>query len=64
MKMLSHYLRNFNNVYGGTCDTVIAGDFNARTLTLPDYIVNDTMDYLPLPGDYQVDDIGETMHFW
>ena len=60
MEILSHDLRDFNNVYGDTCDTVITGDFNARTGTLPDYIVNDTVDYLPLPEDYQVDDIGET----
>ena len=60
MEILSNDLRDFNNVYGDTCDTVITGDFNARTGTLPDYIVNDTVDYFPLPDDYQVDDIGET----
>ena len=34
MELLSHDLRDFNNVYGDTCDTVITGDFNARTGTL------------------------------
>ena len=51
MEISSHDLRVFNNVYGDTCEAVIAGDFNARTGTLSDYTVDE---------DYQVDDIGET----
>ena len=36
---------------------ILTGDLNARTGSLPDYIENDSCDYLPLPEDYEVDEV-------
>ena len=33
---------------------VLTGDFNARTNSLPDYIVDDSDQHIPLPPDYEV----------
>ena len=40
------YSANDNNY-----DFLIAGDLNGRVSSLPDYIVNDNIKYLPLPSD-------------
>ena len=34
---------------------VLTGDFNARTSSLPDYIVDDLDQHIPLPPDFEVD---------
>ena len=35
---------------------IISGDFNARTKDSPDFIIDDAIDYLPLPDMYPIDD--------
>ena len=35
---------------------IICGDMNARTREMPDYVINDTLQHIPLPGDYVLDE--------
>ena len=34
----------------------ICGDMNARTREMPDYVINDTLQHIPLPDDYVLDE--------
>ena len=36
-------------------DLLVSGDFNARTKDCPDYIIDDSAEYIPLPVDYEED---------
>ena len=51
-------LANFKEEY--QCNFLLTGDFNARTGLLPDYIIDDFDEYLPLPDDYQCDKVVHT----
>ena len=35
---------------------IICGDMNARTREMPEYVIDDTQQYIPLPVDYVLDD--------
>ena len=35
---------------------IICGDMNARTREMPDYVIDDTQQHIPLPVDYVLDD--------
>lgn len=52
---LSNDLVEFNEKYDGDVLTLIAGDFNGRTGNEPDFIVNDSVEYLPVPDFYPCD---------
>ena len=43
------------------CDFLVCGDFNGRTDNLPDYVIHDETDFLPLPDDY-IQDIDIDSH--
>ena len=42
-------------VYKSMGSVIILGDFNAKTGSQPDYILNDEDDFLPLNEDYVID---------
>ena len=54
---VAHLENYINLLYSSYPDIelIISGDFNARTKNLPDYIVNDSSDYLPTPEYYKCD---------
>ena len=52
--LLEAYISEIRLMYKNT-DLVISGDFNARTKSWPDYIIDDDVAYLPLPKDHEVD---------
>ena len=35
---------------------IICGDMNARTREMPDYVIHDTLQHIPLPDDYVLDE--------
>ena len=52
--LLETYISKIRQIYKNI-DLVISGDFNARTKSWPDYILDDDVAYIPLPEDYEVD---------
>ena len=38
------------------CEFLVCGDFNSRTASLPDYVLNDNSSHIPLPDDHIADD--------
>jgi len=48
---LEHFINQVEIKHPNT-GIIISGDLNARTKDLPDYIINDSTDYLPLPTNY------------
>lgn len=45
-------IAELNRDLGDSYNCLIAGDLNARTKELADFVINDTDVYLPLPDDY------------
>ena len=51
---LENLLVHLDNKYPGI-DKIISGDLNARTKDLPDYILDDNVDHIPVPEFYTAD---------
>ena len=43
-------------------DVIIMGDLNARTGRLKDYISDDSVNYIPLPNNYEIDNFRERLN--
>ena len=46
------------------CEFLVCGDFNSRTVLLPDYVLNDNSSHIPLPDDYIADDQSVIRQGW
>ncbi|XP_077984642.1 uncharacterized protein LOC144439242 [Glandiceps talaboti] len=51
-ELLERFVANFYN----KGDIIICGDLNARTGELPDFVVSDSANHIPLPSYYEVDE--------
>ena len=45
----------YESIQPDSC-SIICGDMNARTREMPDYVIDDTQQHIPLPDDYVLDD--------
>ena len=52
--LLESYINQVKVKYSNI-DLLVSGDFNARTKDGPDYIIDDSAEYIPLPVDYEED---------
>ena len=52
--LLESYINQVELKFPNT-DLLVSGDFNARTKDCPDFIIDDSAEYIPLPDDYEED---------